>query len=71
MRVWFCTLCRDNVQIGKKPDACPGCRSGEDLRPLEVPYEPDGRPCSYCDGTGIVPGYEGATWVQGEGWRPV
>lgn len=28
----------------------------------------DVRWCSYCDGTGIVPGSEGQTWVKGIGW---
>ena len=28
----------------------------------------DSRPCSYCDGTGIVPGSEGQVWIKGRGW---
>ena len=30
---------------------------------------PSGRPCSYCDGTGIVPGCEGQVWTKGRGWH--
>ena len=28
-----------------------------------------GRACSYCDGTGIVPGSEGQVWAKGRGWH--
>jgi hypothetical protein len=28
-----------------------------------------GRACSYCDGTGIVPGSEGQVWTKGRGWH--
>lgn len=29
------------------------------------------RLCSYCNGTGIVPGREGEVWVKGVGWTVV
>lgn len=38
LRVWFCTLCRDDIQIGAKPDICPACGDGESLVPFQVPY---------------------------------
>ncbi len=39
--VWFCTLCRDDVQVGAKPDKCIPCDSDECVVPIEVPYVPE------------------------------
>lgn len=41
LTVWFCTLCRDTVQIGAKPTVCCFCEKSDGLTPLQVPYIPD------------------------------
>ena len=40
----------------------------EKFAELRRPVQESGRPCSYCDGTGIVPGCEGQVWTKGRGW---
>ena len=37
-------------------------------RPKEETAPKPVRSCTYCDGTGIVPGSEGQVWVRGKGW---
>jgi ABC-type ATPase with predicted acetyltransferase domain len=38
--VWWCSLCREMIQAGARPDVCPDCgpQHGKDLRPLEIPF---------------------------------
>lgn len=41
LTVWFCTLCRDDVQIGAKPAVCCYCGNAENLNATQLPYIPD------------------------------
>lgn len=40
LTIWWCSLCREDVQIGQKPAECSGCHSDESLRSQGVPYAP-------------------------------
>lgn len=41
LTVWFCSLCRVNVQIGARPSVCTECGSAGSLGPMAVPYVPE------------------------------
>ena len=57
MTVWFCTHCREDVQIGAQPTLCTGCDSDESLRPYPVTYVPC-REETEVDGTEKTPQLE-------------
>lgn len=36
--VWWCSLCREDVQAGAKPDVCSFCNKADNLVVFSIPY---------------------------------